>query len=109
MSVEQTTKGGRLTDEERAAQLDALLNSLPLPMIQESIDAFRRDLPELVKTHNGKWVAYHGNERIGFGRTQTELYEEGFRRGLTRNDFVVFGIEPNAWDPDEEIECSMDV
>ena len=109
MSTEQRISLRELTDEERAAQLDALLNSEPSPMIQKSIDTFRRDLPELVKTHNGKWVAYYGNKRIGFGRTETELYEEGFRRGLTRHEFVVFGIEPDAWNPDEEIECSLDV
>ena len=32
-------------DEERAAKLSELLDSEPLPMIQKSIDAFRRDLP----------------------------------------------------------------
>ncbi len=31
-----------------------------VPMIQEPIDAFRRDLPELLKTHPGKWAACHG-------------------------------------------------
>ena len=71
MSVEQKIQVVELTDEERAAQIDALLNSEPLPMIQKSIDAFRRDLPELLKTHYRKWVAYHGDERIGFGKTGT--------------------------------------
>jgi hypothetical protein len=38
MRIEQNTEPRReLTDEERAAQLDALLNSEPLPMIQKSI------------------------------------------------------------------------
>ena len=109
MATEQKTAPVELAEEERAAQLDALLNSEPLPMIQQSIAAFRRDLPELCNTHYGKWVAYHGDERIGFGRTETELYEECFRRGLTRDDFVVCRIEPGAFDPDEEIEVSMDV
>ncbi len=31
----------------------------PVPMIQEPIDAFRRDLPELLKTNPGKWAACH--------------------------------------------------
>ncbi len=109
MSVEQATKAHERSAEERAAQLDALLSSEPLPMIQKSIDAFRRDLPELLKTHYRKWVAYNGDKRIGFGKTETELYEKCFRRGLTRDDFVVCGIEPGAFDPDEEIEISMDV
>jgi hypothetical protein len=109
MATEQKTTRREVSDEERAAQLDTILNAGPLPMIQRSIDAFRRDLPELLKTHYHKWVAYHGDERIGFGRTETDLYEECFRRGLTRDEFVVCGIDPGAFDPDEEIEVSRDV
>jgi hypothetical protein len=78
-------------------------------MITKSIEAFRRDLPEMLKTRRGWWVAYHGGERIGFGRSKTDLYEECFRRGLTRDDFVVCGVEESTFDPDEEIEFSPDV
>jgi len=109
MSIDQETLTDDLTDEERAAQLHALLNSEPLPMIQKSIDAFRRDLPEMLKKHRGKWVAYHGDQRIGFGRTETELYEVCFRHGLKRDDFVVCGVEEGVFDPDEEIEITSDV
>ena len=109
MTVDQKTKPGELTDGERAAQLRALLESEPLPMIQKSIDAFRRDLPDMLKTHRGNWVAYHGDERMGFGKTETELYHECFRRGLTRDDFVVCGVEESVFDPDEEIEITSDV
>jgi hypothetical protein len=45
----------------------------PLPMIQKSIDAFRRELSEILKTHGGEWVAYHGDQRISFGKIQTGL------------------------------------
>ena len=31
-----------------------LMDSEPLPSIQQSIDAFRRDLPELLQKHHGK-------------------------------------------------------
>ena len=84
--------------------IQQLMDSEPLPMIHKSIEAFRRDLPELLKTHRGKWVAYHGNKRIGFGKTETSLYQECFRRGLTRDDFIVGFVTPGAFDPDEEIE-----
>ncbi|MBW3538826.1 MAG: hypothetical protein KY476_01010 [Planctomycetes bacterium] len=77
------------SDDERAAALRALLEADPPPMITKSIAAFRRDLPELLKTHRGQWVAYHGDERIGFGRSKTDLYEACFRGGLSRDDFVV--------------------
>ncbi len=107
MNVDQKTERRReLSHEERAAKIQELMDSEPLPMIQESIDAFRRDLPQLLKTHRGKWVAYHGDERLGFGKTQTELYQQGFRRGLTRNDFIVGIVEPGAFDLDEEFEVT---
>lgn len=109
MATEQSIEERELTDGERAAKIRILLESEPLPMIQKSIDAFRRDLPEMLKTHRGKWVAYSGDERIGFGKTQTELYRECFRRGLTRDDFVVCGVAEGTFDPDEEIEVSPDV
>jgi len=95
-----------LADEERAAKLRELLESEPLPMIQKSIDAFRRDLPELLQTHPGRWIAYHGDERVGVGKTETELYQRCFARGLTRDDFIVGFTEPGAFDPDEEIEVT---
>jgi hypothetical protein len=110
MSIDQRTDSGReLSDEERAAKIDALLNSEPLPMIQRSIDAFRRDLPGLLKEHRGQYIAYHGQERIGIASSQISLYDECFRRGLSRDDFVVCGIDEGVFDPDEEIEITSDV
>ncbi|HEX5271221.1 MAG TPA: hypothetical protein VFW33_12060, partial [Gemmataceae bacterium] len=37
------------------------------PLFRRSQEAFWRDLPELLKSRRtrGKWVAYHGDERIG--------------------------------------------
>jgi hypothetical protein len=110
MSVNQKAEPRQdLSDEERAAQIKALLNSDPPPMIQKSIETIRRDLPEMLETHRGEWVAYHGDERIGFGTSQTELVEECFRRGLTRDDFVVCGVGQGVFAPDEVIEISPDV
>lgn len=106
MSVEHEAERTHISEAERAAQIEALMSSEPLPIIQKSIDAFRRALPALLKAHPGKWVAYHGDERFGLGKTQTELYQEGFGRGLTRNDFIVGFIEPGAFDPDEGFEVT---
>jgi hypothetical protein len=95
-----------LTDEQQAAKVQALIDSEPLPAIQRSINAFRRDLPEMLKTQRGKWAAYHGDERLGFANTQTELYQLAFRQGLTRHEFVVGLVEPGAFDPDEQLEVT---
>jgi hypothetical protein len=110
MSTRQESEPRReLSDQERAAQIEELLNSEPLPMIEKSIDAFRRELPELLKKHRGQYVAYHGDERIGIDRSQISLYHKCFRRGLGRDDFLVCGIDQGVFDPDEEIEITSDV
>jgi hypothetical protein len=66
------------------------------PQIERSQNAFRRDLPELLrrKDLSRQWVAYHGDQRVAFGRSKTELYQECLRRGLVRGTFVVRSIEP---------------
>lgn len=68
------------------------------PLIECSQAAFRRDLPDLMKTHFRHWVAYHGDERVGFGRTQFELYDLCRFRGLHEDEFVVRSIEPEMSD-----------
>jgi hypothetical protein len=50
------------------------------PMIQRSQEAFRRDLPELLKKHEGKWVAYSGDRRLGMGRSKSKLARIGITR-----------------------------
>ncbi|MCY2989909.1 MAG: DUF5678 domain-containing protein [Planctomycetota bacterium] len=106
MTTKQANAAPELSDDDVAAMLEDLMRAEPLPMVQTSIDAFRRDLPELLETHRGQWVAYHGDERLGFGETETELYRRAFRRGLTRNDFIVGFVVPGAFDPEEEIEVA---
>jgi hypothetical protein len=68
-------------------------------MIQRSQQAFRRDLAQLLRTKEGQahqWVAYHGDERIGFGLSKRRLYQECLRRGLTEQEFVVRRIALEA-------------
>jgi hypothetical protein len=60
-----------------------------LPGVAASQAAFRRALPELLKKRPRQWVAYHQDELIGFARSETDLYEECYRRGLTDDTFVV--------------------
>ena len=76
------------------------------PVIAKSQAAFRRDLPELLKSRYRWWVAYQGDEQIGFGKTQRELYRECFRRGLKEGEFVVCSIEPEAAIEEPEVEIT---
>jgi hypothetical protein len=61
---------------------------------QQALKAFERDLPRLWEERPGQWVAYHGGHLLGFATHQHELYHYCFNQGLTREEFVVFCIEP---------------
>jgi hypothetical protein len=81
------------------------LNDLPeIPEgIQRSLDAFRRDLPELLKDRRlrGKWVAYHGDDRIGIARKQLPLLKKCVELGLEPEEFITDVIEPKPEEPEE--------
>lgn len=64
-------------------------------MMLRSMQAYWRDLPELLKhrSRTRRWVAYHGDERVAFGRADVEVYQECFRRGLQRGEFYVGILE----------------
>jgi hypothetical protein len=85
------------TDVERVSGLNYEIS----PMIQRSMEAFRRDLPVLLqnKKRLGQWIAYHGDQQIGFGKKKTQLYQECLRRGLKLDEFVVMCVTPDL--PDE--------
>lgn len=70
-------------------------SSLIPPAMLRSQQGFWRDLPELLKNrrNHGKWVAYHGDERVGLGKTRTELYRHCLERGLRRGEFYIDRIE----------------
>src|SRR5262249_50727083 len=94
MSLQQTRqapaggrRGGQETRPERA-DLDALQKA--------AFEAFARDLPRLLADQAGKWVAYHGAERLGIAADDTELYELGRQRGLSPQRMLVIGIDPEA-------------
>jgi hypothetical protein len=68
------------------------------PLMLRSQQAFWRDLPELLKDprNHGRWVAYHGDERIAFGRSDVEVYQSCLRRGLKRGEFYVGRLEGDS-------------
>jgi hypothetical protein len=60
-----------------------------LALIAQAQQAFRTDLTGLLLKCPGHWVAYHGEKRIGIGQDERLLYEKCFRRGLSREQFIV--------------------
>ncbi len=60
---------------------------------QQALRAFERDLPRLWEERPGQWVAYQGDQLLGFAKQKHELYQQCFQMGLTRGEFVIFCIE----------------
>jgi hypothetical protein len=76
----------------------------PIPaIVQQSQAAFRRDLPDLLKTHYRQVVAYHGDRRLGFGRSTAQLLQEWSGRGIPKDEIVLFGVEPEPPEDDERV------
>jgi hypothetical protein len=71
--------------------------------IRASQAAFFRDLPELLKDRRlrGRYVAYHGQERIGIAGDDESLIRECRRRGLRREEYDILIIEPQSAEPEE--------
>jgi hypothetical protein len=71
--------------------------------IRKSQEAFFRDLPEMLKDRRlrGKYVAYHGDERVKVGRSEIEVIRECLRRRLSDDEYDVCVIEPQRPEPEE--------
>jgi hypothetical protein len=71
--------------------------------IRRSREAFFRELPTLLEDRalHGKWVAYHGDERVRTARTEAEVIRECLRRGLKRDQYDIFVVRPQAPEPEE--------
>jgi hypothetical protein len=84
-----------VTSQPDKGEEESVASGIP-PGIRRSTEAFRRDLPELLKNKRlfRRWVAYHGDERIGIARDPIDLYEECERRGLKQEEYAVCCIVP---------------
>jgi hypothetical protein len=87
------------TDEASVAESERLFDSGDTmhgqreELDQQALLAFQRDLSLLWKERPGQWVAYRGDQQLGFAAQKHELYQRLFQRGLEREEFVVFCIE----------------
>lgn len=73
---------------------DVMIGQQQVDLGQQALRAFERELPQLWEERPGQWVAYRGEERLGFATQKHELYQGCFEQGLARGEFVVFCIEP---------------
>jgi hypothetical protein len=94
MKVEHGQAPGTQPD---AAGPEGAAQHFDLAALQKAaFQAFSRDLPQLLKAHPGKWVAYHGSEQLGVADDDVTLYEASRRRGLEPQEVLVIGIDLEA-------------
>jgi len=74
--------------------------------IRRSMEAYWRDLPQLLPLRSRKreWVAYHGDERVGFHSDKAELYQECYRRGYKGDEVYIGRLMPQYLPPWEPID-----
>jgi hypothetical protein len=74
----------------------------PTAAVLAAEECFVRDLPELMQTGFGRWVAYSGTERVGgFFLRQSAAYEYCRQvAGLTIDQFLVRKVSPLPKDDD---------
>ncbi len=106
LPVLSTTDGPNLGDPNPTPEALAVPETAEswLPEgIRASRAAFVRDLMEMIEDQDlrGKWVAYHGEERIGVAEDDEPLIRECIRRGLRADESIVDVIEPKPSEPEE--------
>jgi hypothetical protein len=106
LSREQYERMHSLEESEREPTYRVTEDALCIPPgILRSQQAFWRDLPQLLSQPKvrGRWVCYHGDERIGIG-TYHYLIRECGRRGILDDAFYLGRIHPQElppWEPEE--------
>jgi hypothetical protein len=108
MATEPKTAAMPVSDTEEA-QFDQFLIGPTPPIIEESIQAYRNDLPEMLEKHRGRWVVYHRGQRIGFASSQWKLIQKCVKLGIPVNDALICGVVEDAFDPESEVEFFPDV
>jgi hypothetical protein len=83
-----TTEELFMTKEEIVAQVH--------PRIREAVEAFDRELPNLLQDRSGNWVAYHGANRLGFSKDKTDLYQRFTGQGYDSKELFVTRVKAQS-------------
>ena len=63
---------------------------------QTARSRYLSELPDLLETNRGDWVAYTAHERIALHRDPQKVYRACCERGLKEGEFLLACIEPNV-------------
>ncbi len=75
------------------------------PRIRRSQEAFRRELPGLLRDRRTfhQWIAYHGDQRVGISSTAESLQRECLRRGLQDDEYYIGWIDASELLDEEDV------
>ena len=90
--------------KEREAEIQRILARENRELIQQGIEAYKRDLPRLLAENRERQkVAYRGNEIVGFGATFRQLKKRLAKKGFTDwGELFMTSIWPLDVDEDDE-------
>ena len=91
---------------EREAEVQRIVAQQNPELIQQGIEAYKRDLPRLLaEKRSGQLVAYRGNELVAFAGSYRRLEKRLAKKGLTDwGELFVISIAPLDIDEDDEPE-----
>jgi hypothetical protein len=91
--------------KERELALQRLLAQRKPELIEQGIEAYKRDLPRLLAENRYRQkVAYRGNELVAFGATLRQLKKRLAKKGFTnRGELFITSIWPLDIDEDDEV------
>jgi hypothetical protein len=87
-------EGSAATVQVTLDQPSSLLGGLGLEM-QAAERRYLRDLPQLLVSRPGRWVAYTSQGLIAEGDDELAMFRACDERGLRRGQFVVARVEPD--------------
>jgi hypothetical protein len=90
----------------REAEIQRILAQRKPELIQQGIEAYKRDLPRLLaEKRSGQLVAYRGSELVAFGATDRQLKKRLAKKGFTdRGELFIDVVAPLDIDEDDEPE-----
>jgi hypothetical protein len=71
---------------------------------QQAWIGFVAALPELLRNHEGKWVAFRGQDQLPPAPTQTQAYQDAAKKGYSANELLVMRICRGAADTPEDLD-----
>jgi len=90
--------------KEREAEIQRIVARRKPELIQQGVEAYKRDLPLLLAENRYRQkVAYRGNELVAFGATYRQLQKRLVKKGFTdRGELFITSIAPLQIDEDDD-------